>query len=343
MPLGSEQLRLRDRAATALEATGLGALVRRVGAWRGLLVLNYHQVANDAAGLIDPSLWSATQDQLDEHLRFLKRHFDVVGPEAVAAGPPRRAQVMLTFDDGYRDNHDLALPVLREHGVTAAFFVTTGVIDEPRLPWWGELQAMLEATEADTLRLDGWPQPPGAAAPGALALDGSRVVLERLRATYEAVAPRDQEAFLDDLAAALAVPRARERAASLWMTWEMVRALRDAGMAIGGHTVGHPRLADLEAADQAGEVNGGLERLEVQLGRRPELFSYPYGGRDAFDARTVAVLREAGVRFAFSYYGGYNTDACWDPYDLRRVSATATATAARRRATATLPRLFARW
>ncbi len=346
MPLGSEQLRLRDRAAGALEGSGLGAVLRRVGAWRGLLVLNYHQVANRAEDLIDPSLWSATQDQLDDQLRFLKRSVGVVGPDALDAGPPRRARVMLTFDDGYRDNHDLALPVLRAHGVSAAFFVTSGFIDEPRLPWWGELQAMLEATGRPSLPLDGWlagASVAGDGADGVLALDGSRAVLERLRATYESVAAPDKEAFLDDLATALAVERPRERARSLWMTWDMVRALRDAGMAIGGHTVDHPRLADLDADEQATEVNGGLARLEAELGQRPTLFSYPYGGRDAFDARTVAALRDARIRFAFSYYGGYNTAASWDPYDLKRVSATATATAARRRATVTLPRLFARW
>ncbi len=388
MPLGSEHLRLRDRAATALEVSGLGGLVRRVGAWRGLLVLNYHQVANRPEDPIDPSLWSATQDQLDEQLRFLRRHLEVVGPAALDAGPGRRAQVMLTFDDGYRDNHDLALPVLRAHDVPAVFFVTSSFLDVPRLPWWGELQAMLAQTEQATLRLDRWPAPPGDGEPvsanaaglasidgaalaameggglvsvdgadfgavsgaglagaggGAIALDGSRAVLERLRATYESVPPQDKEAFLDDLAAALGVQRPRERGERVWMTWNMVRALRDAGMTIGGHTAHHPRLADLATDDQAREVTEGLRRLEAELGERPSLFSYPYGGRDAFDARTVAVLRDAGVRFAFSYYGGYNTAASWDPYDLRRVSATATATEARRHAMVTLPRLFARW
>ena len=386
MPLGSEHLRLRDRAASALEVSGLGGLIRRVGAWHGLLVLNYHQMANRAEDLIDPSLWSATQDQLDEQLRFLRRHVDVVGPEALETGPGRRAQVMLTFDDGYRDNHDLALPVLRTHDVPAVFFITSGFLDEPRLPWWGELHAMLAETGQATLRLERWLTPAsdaalasanaaglasidgaglaavdggglasidgadfgapigvGRAGTDAVALDGSRAVLERLRATYENVPPHDQEAFLDDLAAALEVERPRDRGERVWMSWDMVRALRDAGMTIGGHTAHHPRLADLASDDQAREVTEGLRRLEDELGERATLFSYPYGGRDAFDARTVAVLRDAQIRFAFSYYGGYNTTGSWDPYDLRRVSATATATAARRHAMVTLPRQFARW
>ncbi len=338
VPLGSEHLRLRDRAASALELSGLGALVRRVGAWRGLLVLNYHQVANREQDLVDPSLWSATQEQLDDQLRFLTRHLEVVGPEALPSGPARRAQVLLTFDDGYRDNHDLALPVLRAHGVPAVFFIASGFLDQPTLPWWGELHWMLAATEQVSLRLSRWLDP-GAPLP----LDGSRSVLEALRATYESIAPADKEAFLDDLAVALDVPRPRDRGADVWMSWDMVRALRDAGMTIGGHTAHHPRLADLAVDDQDREVNEGLRRLEAELGERPTLFSYPYGGRDAFDARTVGVLRDADIRFAFSYYGGYNAAGSWDPYDLKRVSATATATRARRRATVTLPRQFALW
>ena len=340
MPLGSEHLRLRDRAATALEASGLGALVRRVGAWRGLLVLNYHQVANAERDLIDPSLWSATEEQLDEQLRFLTRHLEVVGPEVLDSGPPARAQVMLTFDDGYRDNHDLALPVLRDHDVPAVFFVTSGFLDEPTLPWWGELHWMLTASERTSLTLERWPAGPDG---GTVILDGSRATLERLRAGYESVAPSDQQAFMDEVAAALGVDRPRDRGDAVWMTWDMVRALRDAGMTIGGHTATHPRLADLPADEQAREVDAGLRRLQDELDERPTLFSYPYGGRDAFDQRTVAALRDADIRFAFSYYGGYNRNNSWDPYDLKRVSATATATPARRRAMVTLPRQFARW
>ncbi len=340
MPLGSEHLRLRDRAASALDLSGLGAVVRRVGAWRGLLVLNYHQMANREQDLVDPSLWSATQDQLDDQLRFLKRHLEVVGPEALASGPGRHAQVLLTFDDGYRDNHELALPVLRGQGVPAVFFIASGFLDEPMLPWWGELHAMLVATRQTSLRLDRWL---GGGRDAPLALDGSRGALEALRAAYGSVAPPEKEAFLDDLAMALDVPRPRDRGQDVWMTWDMVRALRDAGMTIGGHTAHHPRLADLEPREQALEVTAGLRRLEEELGEWPTLFSYPYGGRDAFDGRTVDVLRAAGIRYAFSYYGGYNTAAAWDPYDLKRVSATATSTRARRRATVTLPRQFARW
>ena len=336
MPPVSQQLRLRDRAATVLEASGLGAVVRRVGAWRGLLVLNYHQVANRESDVIDPSLWSATQDQLDETLRFLRRHLEVVGPEALPDGPGGRARVMLTFDDGYRDNHDLRAA-------------------RPARPWGaGDLLRRLRlhrrAGDAVVGRAGGAAggERASGAASGAVARRRDRARrlpcgARDIARGYEATPPDGKQRFLDEAADALGVARARDGGAEVWMTWDHVRALRDAGMAIGGHTAGHPRLADLPAAEQSREVRSGLDRLESELGARPSLFSYPYGDRDAFDADTVAALREAGIRFAFSYYGGYNSTDCWDPYDLRRVSATATATKSRRRAMVTLPRLFARW
>lgn len=303
---------LSDAAAWTLDATGLGALLRRLPAWRGLLVLNYHRIAERREGVLDPGLWSATPAQLDEQLTFLTRHFDVVGPEGLLRGRGGGPRVMLTFDDGYRDNHDLALPLLRRHGVPAVFFICSGFIDEPRLPWWDELALLREDA--------------GDAGAGAGAIDEART-----------------GAGLDELAQRLG----RRRPAcpdDLWMTWDMVRALRDAGMTIGGHTHGHPRLAALDGAGQQRDIAAGLARLREELAlERVDLFAYPYGQREDFDAATVAALRREGVTHAFSYYGGHNPGGVGDPYDIRRASVSILLPGARVRAAATLPRLFARW
>lgn len=337
---GRPQLQLGARLASALDTTRAGTLVRRIGAWRGLLVLNYHQIADRPEDLIDPRLWSATQAQLDEDVRFLKSCVEIVGPEALDAGPTRQAQVMLTFDDGYRDHFELALPVLRAHDVPGIFFVTSGFIDEPRLPWWGELYGMLARTERPSLRLGSRPGLPDGLD---VSLADPADALERVRPAYEAADPRHKEAFLEELAAELQVTRPRDGRPEVWMTWDMVRAMDEAGMTIGGHTATHPRLSDLDAAGQARDITDGLDRLQAEIGRRPTVFSYPYGGRDTFDERTVAALRQDGVRFAFSYYGGCNGRRAWDPYDLRRATMAAGTSTAGRRAMVTLPRLFARW
>ncbi len=105
----------KEILARALEMTGLGALVRRFRPWQGLLVLNYHRIGDPQATLLDSGVFSATQEQFDDQLAWLKKHADVIRLADLdsALANPRDQYVLITFDDGYLDNYELALPVLQ--------------------------------------------------------------------------------------------------------------------------------------------------------------------------------------------------------------------------------------
>lgn len=327
------------RAARALDRRPLGSLARRLPLWHGLLVLNYHHVARRAEDVHDAALWSATPEALDEQLGFLAREFDVVGPAEARERPPRRGRrVLLTFDDGYRDNHELAFPLLRRHGLSAVFFLATGYLDDPRLPWWDEIADIVAHATAASLPPDGWIASELALGPAA-----RDATVAELVGVYKRLAPERTEPFLDWLGESSGSGRRAGSARELWMTWEMAREMRDAGMGIGGHTVNHPVLARLDAGAQRAEIAGCRARLEQELGEPMRLFSYPVGLRDSFDERTRAALREEGAEVAFSFYGGFNRAAEWDPLDVRRVSVSAFVDPAEFRAIATMPRLFGRW
>lgn len=328
-----------ERAAAALDRSGLGRLARRLPCWNGILVLNHHRIGSGAGSPYDRRLWSATADELDRQLALLTKHFDVIGPaeleQARASG--RGRYVLLTFDDGYRDNFELALPALRRHGVPATFFLTTGFLDRPQLPWWDEVAWMVRASPVHELRLDRFVTPP-------ITMDEPEreLAVQRLLAPAKLLPPADLEAYLDAIAEATRSGRAgEEHGRDLWLTWKMARELVANGMAVGGHTVSHPSLAALPRALQEAEIEGCRERLAVELGIEMTWFSYPYGLRSSFDAVTREALRRHGVRLAFSFYGGHIRFDAFDAYDLRRTSASGAGPTFR--AAVTLPQLFARW
>src|SRR5439155_11118121 len=124
----------------AVEFSGLGRLLRSRRPWSGLLVLNYHRIGDGSRWLFNRSLWSATAEELDRQIGFAKRHCEIIALHQLseAIGRPGRS-LLLTFDDGYRDNHTLAFPVLRAHGVPATFFLATGFLDSPCPAWWDEI------------------------------------------------------------------------------------------------------------------------------------------------------------------------------------------------------------
>ena len=301
-----------ERLARTLDATGVGRLLRRIGPWPGVLVLNYHRVAGPDTLLFDPDAVNATAHGFDAHLATLVRETEVIDPTSLrgALGRRRGRRVMLTFDDGYRDNHDVVLPLLRRHGVTATFFLATGFLDRPRLPWWDEIAWMMRSH-------------PAAAA---------REEIRRCGSTFGA------ESYLDRLAESLGSGRAGPaHADGLWMTWEMVRALRDAGMTIGGHTVDHPWLARLTPAAQEAQVGQCAARLETELGLPMRTFSYPFGLPGSFDQVTRAALEHAAVELAFNFSGGIATRRGFDRLDVPRASVRLSTTPRRLRAALTLP------
>jgi peptidoglycan/xylan/chitin deacetylase (PgdA/CDA1 family) len=242
---------------------------------------------------------------------------EVIGPgdiEAARQGGKAGRRVLITFDDGYRDNFEVAYPLLREHGLTATFFLATGFIDEPRIAWWDELAWMVRGSRAQALEAGEW-------LPRAVPLDaaGADAAIATLTARYKALRSERAEAFLDHVALASGSGRCDpDEAAEMWMTWEMARELRRGGMTIGGHTVTHPVLARISPARQREEIEGCAERIEHELGEPMQWFAYPVGGRDTFTADTREILAQGGVQLAFSFYGGHARFSRWDPLDVRR-------------------------
>jgi O-antigen/teichoic acid export membrane protein/peptidoglycan/xylan/chitin deacetylase (PgdA/CDA1 family) len=324
-----------DALAGVIERTPLGAALARVPAWRGVLVLTYHRIGSPDGGH-DASLWSATGEQLDAQLRFLARHVDVVSgdelPDALAQ--PRGRRVALTFDDGYRDNYELAYPALRAHGLPATFFLATGFLDRPHVAWWDEIGWIVRTSPREGIDADGW-----LAAPVRFGTGDRRAATRMLVERYWSLPEVRTEPYLRWLAHACGTGRAdAASAASTWMTWEMVREMRAGGMAFGAHTVEHPVLARCTAERQAREIGGSVARLREQLGEPVTLFAYPVGGHGMFDDTTRAHLREAGITHAFSFHGGHRRPGGHDPLDVPR----AFAGPERFRCCVTLPQVFAR-
>jgi peptidoglycan/xylan/chitin deacetylase (PgdA/CDA1 family) len=293
----------------------LGALVRRLPLWRGVVVLGYHRIGDPTATQFDRGVFSASADAFDAQLEVLSRHFDVIGLDALgeAARRPGRA-VLITFDDGYRDQLELAGRLLHARGLPAAFFLTTGFLDGRGHSWWDEIAVMTRASPRSGIPADGrWSTTPiHFEAPDREA--AVRELLERYREL-----PGDEgEAFLDHLAAVMETARPDPATAS-WMTWDGARELERLGHRVGGHTVTHPILSRLDRVGQTREIAECLKRLRAELSGPVDGFAYPSGHPGSYDSGTAGILREYGVRWAFSFRGGWQRPGRVDPYDVRRI------------------------
>jgi peptidoglycan/xylan/chitin deacetylase (PgdA/CDA1 family) len=207
---------------------------------------------------------------------------------------PRRA-VAITFDDGYRDNHDQALPVLRRHGLHATFFVASGFLDGGRM--WNDtiIEAVRRARRA-TLDLVGTP----AQALGVLPVADDAARSQALRAII-GVAKYLPPAEREHCVAAVAERAHAALPDDLMMSSAQVHALHRAGMGIGAHTVTHPILKGMAPAQVRAEVVDNRRALAAITGQVPTLFAYPNGrpGVD-FDDDTAQLVQELGFDAAVS-------------------------------------------
>lgn len=305
----------------------------------GVLVFNYHRVADSINLEFDRGLWSTDAQTFRDQVRFCKSHLEMITPDVLpqvtASGRGRYG--MITFDDGYRDNFDIAFPILKAEGVPATFFVTTGFVDSPKIPWWDEIAWMVRMSRRECVRLPGWlPSPVLFDEP-----DREQLVRTLLR-KYRSLPPESYERYLDAVAEATKSGRCSgSMGNNLWMTWEMLREMRAAGMVIGGHSVTHPVLATGTYAGQRNEIIGCASRLAEELSEPMRHFSYPVGGPEEFDSITRDCLREANVEYAFSYYGGLNCFNRWDNYNIRRVAIEREITADWFKAIVSMPKLLA--
>jgi hypothetical protein len=196
----------RELLALGLRVSGLGALLRRLPCWRGLVVLSYHRIGDGSDSELYRPLWGATSDEFDTQLKLIRRWFEVVDPAAVTpellASPGRR--VMLTFDDGYSDLHAVVEPVLRANRVRAAMFLCTGFIDGCATAWWDEIAWMLRRPDGGELSPGPW-----SARPLGLSEAERERTIEKVIRAYWTLEPSATTDFMDQLGRRTAPDAAR--------------------------------------------------------------------------------------------------------------------------------------
>jgi peptidoglycan/xylan/chitin deacetylase (PgdA/CDA1 family) len=250
---------------------------------------------------------------------WLGRWFQVLpldeAVQRLRAGTLPAAAVAITFDDGYADNHDVALPILQRHGLNATFFVSTGFLDGGMM-WNDKVIETVRACRLPSLDLHGWLDDGAVDSYPLQDIAQRRHAIDAILARIKYLEPSHRDRLADALVerAGVSLP------ADLMMRSVQVRALHDAGMRIGGHTCWHPILATLSDAAASAEIGQGRERLQELTGAPVTLFAYPNGRPDTdYDSRILGLVRAQGFDCAVSTsWGAARSGASIDLFQLPR-------------------------
>jgi peptidoglycan/xylan/chitin deacetylase (PgdA/CDA1 family) len=260
---------VRRRAAAAVHRARRALERRRQSRPGDAVVYAYHRIATPES---DPWKLAVSPERFEEQITALREEFHPLSlaelADALAAGRIPRRSVAITFDDGYRDNLEVAKPILERHGVPATVFVATGYTGAGRNFWWDDHDLLCQAAGRSR---------------------------EELRASWQRLRELPHDERLEKLDALLS-EAGQTPTSPLPMTENDLIALTAGDLVeIGAHTATHPRLPSLSKADQLAEVTASKNFLEELLTRRIDSFAYPHG---EYERATVDCVRQAGFRYA---------------------------------------------
>jgi peptidoglycan/xylan/chitin deacetylase (PgdA/CDA1 family) len=303
MERDQNEMRGRDALKRAAYRSGLLSALHRFRNRRHLTVVMFHRVlapGDPRWSCADPG-YTVSDTLFEECLRFFKRHYSVVDLDTIRAAAsgkgrlPDRA-LLITFDDGWADNAEYALPLLRKHGMSAVVFVVSGAVG-CREPFWHDLiQAAwrLRRLGEDTF-VGLWekagldvPPPSDLEAPASI-----RALLDRLKRLSDA-----------DRTAALApiVARVTDGLPPHMMSVEQLVDWRRMDMSVGCHGLTHTSLT--EVAEPASELRQAREQLARLIDSQADgidTMSFP-NGRYSTDVALAAAAAGFSVLFTSDPY-----------------------------------------
>jgi peptidoglycan/xylan/chitin deacetylase (PgdA/CDA1 family) len=269
-------------------------------------ILALHQVRPARPGRFQPNrLLEITPEFLERVIQRLRRSgTDLVSMDEVhrrmSEGDFRRRFVSVTFDDGYRDTHEFAYPILKKYEVPFTVYVATSFADRIGEMWWLALEAVIARNELIGLRIDGhdrWFECHN--------VREKRAAFDHI---YWWLRERSTEDELRQFVRELTARHRIDMAAmctELCMTWQEIANLAaDPLVTIGAHTVNHVILSKVSDVAVRSELENSRAVIEAALGVRPEHLAYPVGDHTAAGPREFKIASELGFKTAVTMRAG---------------------------------------
>jgi peptidoglycan/xylan/chitin deacetylase (PgdA/CDA1 family)/GNAT superfamily N-acetyltransferase len=314
-------------------------IIRRLGIIRIFQFLHRNQIAilmiHGVMDDLDNPSWKPlrpqlSRDRLREYLSVLSKRYHFISLlDAVemlsGRRPVRPYSMVLTFDDGYRNNLTHALPILRSFGAPATFFLSTDFIKNPRPFWFDRLDYALQQAQVDGRKVN----------VGSFAMHlegGSRESLRKSYKRFRRSAKKQQMSdhdFLQEIEQLASQLEAESGQAladiqkdddwSAVMSWEQINKSCDGNVTFGSHTVDHIRLDKVDIETARYQLVESKRDIETHTGKPCRILCYPNGG---LNDEISALAKECGYHCAVTTREGLNKSGD-DVMKLKRINVPA--------------------
>ena len=271
------------------------------------LILTFHHVSDAPVARFAPNAHLTIRSETLEAVIDLlgQRGIEIISLEnahaRINARKSEKRFAVLTFDDGYLDNFEIAYPVLRKHDVPFAVYVTTGLIEGTADLWWRGLEQLVRQQDRLIVQMES-----GAAEFDCKTRSAKLATYTSLMNHIMLDVPEEHSRqWVRELCWLYKIDLDAQREGAM-MSWDHIKQLaQDNLCTIGGHTVSHPVLSRLSAERAIAEINNGAAVLESATGERPQHFCFPYGSRYAASSREFQIAEETGFKTAVTTRPGF--------------------------------------
>jgi peptidoglycan/xylan/chitin deacetylase (PgdA/CDA1 family) len=301
-------------------------LLARVCQEHPCIILLYHRIVDDHSKYL--SKGAAVHHHIKDFKReiaYFKRNFQILSMDEVvnhikSGRGFERPSITITFDDGYLDNYTLAYPVLKQHGVPATIYLTTGLVGTLGGIWTEQLGLAFLETKKDHFNFP--------------VLLGDKTIPIKTRKEKEQANSEVSEALklrpddkrrelIQELLEKLEVSEkdGRDFRERMMLNWNEVQEMRKDGITIGSHSHTHPILSQMSSEKAKEEILSSKKVVEKNADIEVKHFSFPNGREEDFSKELRDYCRRIGFESVSSVvYGPYDVSEK-DPFALKRVGA----------------------
>lgn len=246
-----------------------------------LLILNYHNFSkyNNYKIKRGNILETDYSDNFEKQIHFYKKHFNFCYPEDFFSGKCAKGiNVLITFDDGYRDNYDIALPILKKHNTATVFFITTDVVSKNDFLLHDKIRYLTQ----NKLIPFSYNDLPIKMYNGERNYDVNDI--DFINSTFEKHKPYKRKMLNN----------------------EEIQAIVNSGFKVGNHTHKHLALSFYNHKIQQEDIQQANNILKSIIGNLPTHFAYPNG---LSNEETIRTLKELDFQYAYTINGGFNNQS----------------------------------
>ena len=266
---------LKNNLAKYADKTGIldfyGNLRRKISKSQ-VIILVYHRIGP----MTDK--WSNSplhQELFEEQMNYFSKNFEIISlnnlSEMIAKGTIPEKAVVITFDDGYKDNYEVAFPILKKYNAPATIFLATGPIEQKKLFWWDLVNYVLFHTDMKSIDINDM---------GSYQLGSEEDKTKAGLNIQEKLKKMDnskKEFIIDELINLTGVNIPEKLGKKYVLSWNEIKRMNKSGIEFGSHTVTHPILTNVSLDEAKWEIVNSKNCIEENLGTDVKSFAYPNG------------------------------------------------------------------